>query len=302
LYYFGENFRQRLNVVNRDNVVIGHDRIALVTGGSSGIGLALARLLAQQGSHVWLLARRHMALEAAQAEIQAVSGQRCGIISADVSDWEQVLAAVEHVTREAGLPDLLINSAGVTHPGYVQEIPLEVFHEIMDINYFGTLHMVKALVPGMLERGSGHIVNISSAGGFLTGPGYGAYSPSKYAVRGFSDVLRAELKPHGLRVSLVFPPDTDTPQLAYEKSLKTPELQYVSDNARIGPFYWGLLSAEEVARAILHGVQRGSYIILPGTGNKVMYHAVRLLGNLVYPMTDDQWAQARAQRQVSKYR
>jgi 3-dehydrosphinganine reductase len=288
--------------VNKKNEVIGHDRIALVTGGSSGIGLAVARLLAQQGSQVWLLARRHKVLEEAQAKIQAVSGQRCGIISANVSDWEQVQAAVERVTHEAGLPDLLINSAGVTHPGYVHEIPLEIFHEMMDINYFGTLHMVKALMPGMLKRGSGHIVNISSAGGYLTGPGYGAYSPSKYAVRGLSDVLRAELKPHGLRVSLVFPPDTDTPQLAYEKSLKTPELQHVSDNARFGPIYWGLLSAEEVARAILHGVQRGSYIILPGTGNKVMYHAIRLLGNLVYPMTDDQWAQARAQRQASKNR
>jgi 3-dehydrosphinganine reductase len=301
-YYFGENFRPGINVMSRNNAVLGHDRIALVTGGSSGIGLAVARLLAQAGSRVWLLARRHTLLEAAQAEIQAVSGQRCGIISADVSDWKQVQAAVERVIRETGFPDLLINSAGVTHPGYVQGIPLEIFHEMMDINYFGTLHLVKALLPGMLERGSGHIVNISSAGGFVTGPGYGAYSPSKYAVRGFSDVLRAELKPHGLRVSLVFPPDTDTPQLAYEKSLKTPELQRVSDNARFGPFYFGLLSADEVARAILHGVQRGSYIILPGTGNKVLYHAVRLLGNLVYPVTDNQWAQARAQRQVTKNR
>ncbi len=281
--------------MNKNSGFIGEGRIALVTGGSSGIGLAAARLLAQQGSRVWLLARRQEVLEEAQAKIQAVSGQRCGIISADVSDWEQAQAAVEQVTREAGLPDLLINSAGVAYPGYVQEIPLKIFHEMMDVNYFGTLHMVRALLPGMLKRGRGYIVNISSAGGFMTGPGYGAYSPSKYAVRALSDVLRAELKPHGLHVSLVFPPDTDTPQLAYEKSLKTPELLYVSDNARLGPIRWGLISAEEVARAILRGVQRGSYIILPGTGNKVMYHAIRLLGNLVYPLTDDQWAQAQKQ-------
>jgi 3-dehydrosphinganine reductase len=288
--------------MNNNNGFVGKGRIALVTGGSSGIGLAVSRLLAQQGSQVWLLARRQDVLEEAQEKIWAVSGQRCGIISADVRDWEQAQAAVERVTREAGLPDLLINSAGVTYPGYVQEIPLEIFHELMDINYFGTLHMARALIPGMLKRGSGYIVNISSAGGFLTGPGYGAYSPSKYAVRALSDVLRAELKPHGLHVSLVFPPDTDTPQLAYEKSQKTPELLHVSDNARLGPIYWGQISAEEVARAILNGVQRGRYIILPGTGNKVIYHAVRLLGNLVYTITDDQWAQARAKKQAGNNR
>jgi 3-dehydrosphinganine reductase len=268
-------------------------KVVLVTGGSSGIGLATARLLAMRGAHVWLAARRFTALEAAQAEVQAESGGQCGIVAADVSNWEQAQAAVECVTREAGLPDLLINSAGVTYPGYMHEIPLEIFHEMMDINYFGTLNMIKAVLPGMLARGTGYIVNVSSAAGFVTGPGYGAYSPSKYAVRGLSDVLRAELKPHGLRVSIVYPPDTDTPQLAYEKRLKTPELQQVSDDAGIGPFRFGVLSAEHVANAILDGIQHESYIILPGRGNYVLYHLVRLLGGLIYTMTDDQWAEAR---------
>ncbi len=268
-------------------------RLAIITGGSSGIGLALARLLAQEGANVWLVARRKELLETALKSLSAAGGQEHGIFPADVSNWEQARAAVRGVMDEAGVPDLLINSAGVTHPGYVQELPLEIFREMMDINYFGTLHMVKALLPSMLERGSGHIVNISSAAGYVTGPGYAAYSPSKYAVRGFSDVLRAELKPLGLRVSVVFPPDTDTPQLAYEKRLKSPELLKLSDEAGIGPFIFGLLSAEQAAKAILHGVQRGTYVILPGTANNVLYHLVGLLGNLVYPMTDDEWAQAR---------
>jgi 3-dehydrosphinganine reductase len=269
------------------------DRTVLITGGSRGIGLALAQLLARQGANVWLLARHKDALESAVKTLQSVNGQKHGIIACDVSHWHQVQAAVQIVKDEAGVPDWLINSAGVTYPGYVQTLRLEFFHIMMDINYFGTLHMVKALLPGMLERGSGHIVNISSAGAFVTGPGYGAYSPSKYAVRGFSDALRAELKPLGIGVSLVFPPDTDTPQLAYEKRHKSPELQRFSDDAGIGPFKFGLLSPHQVARAILDGMQRGSYIILPGTANRLLYRLVGLLGNLIYAMTDDQWAAAR---------
>lgn len=269
------------------------DRLALITGGSSGIGLALAHRLASEGAWVWILARRPEVLDSTLKSLASANGNKPGMLAADVSDWQQVQAAVRRVIREAGVPDLLINCAGVTHPGYVQDLPIEMFREMMDINFFGTLHMVKAVLPGMVERGSGHIVNISSVAGFVTGPGYAAYSPSKYAVRGFSDLLRAELKPLGVRVSVVFPPDTDTPQLAYERQHRTPELQRLSDDAGLGPLKFGLFSPEQVANAILRGVQRGSYIILPGTANYMLYHANRLLGNLVYSITDDEWAAAR---------
>jgi short-subunit dehydrogenase len=239
-----------------------------------------------------LLARRKDVLAGASQALFGANSSGHGTLEADVSDWKQVQAAVERLKKEAGLPDMLINSAGVAYAGYLHEIPLDAFRQLMEINYFGTLYMVKALLPDMLERGSGHIVNISSTAGFVTGPGYGAYSPTKYAVRGFSDVLRAEVKPHGIGVSVVFPPDTDTYHIAYEKSLRTPELQKLSDDAGIGPLKFGLMSPAQVANSILTGVQRGKYIILPGAGNYTLYHLARLLGNLVYPMTDDQWAAA----------
>jgi 3-dehydrosphinganine reductase len=271
-------------------------RLALITGGSSGIGLALAKLLAQEGANVWLLARRKEGLESAVKTLASVGGNKHGMLAADVRDWNQVKTVVQQLKDEAGVPDLLINSAGVTHPGYVQDIPLEVYHEMMDVNYFGTLHMVKALLPAMLERGSGHIVNISSAAGFVTGPGYGAYSASKFAVRAFSDVLRAEVKPLGLRVSLAYPPNTDTPQRAYELSLQTPEIRHLDENAGLGPWKFGTLPVRTVAEVILQGVRRGSYVILPGTGNRVLYRLVGLLGDVIYSIVDDEWNAARRKK------
>ncbi len=267
------------------------DKLVLITGGSSGIGLALAKGLAAQGARVWLTGRRKDALTAAGLEVERAAGRTPGLFPADVSDFAQVEALLAEVARRDGLPDLVINSAGVTHPGYVQDIPLDIFRQMMDINYFGTVNVVKAVLPGMLARRSGHIVNISSGAGFLGVFGYSAYGASKYAVRGFSDVLRAEMKPHGIRVSIVFPPDTDTPQLAYETPFKPPETKAISGNAKVQ-------SAEAVAAAILKGVARGRYVILPGFDIWLFYHLNNLLGNAVYPLMD--WMVADARRKKSK--
>jgi 3-dehydrosphinganine reductase len=268
-------------------------RLALITGGSSGIGLALARSLASQGARVWIVARRGEGLTKALKGLPSSDGQIHGMVEGNLAEWEHAQSAVRRVEQEAGVPDFLFNCAGVVEAGYVQEIPLHHYREMMDINYFGTVHMVKALLPAMLKRGSGHIVNFSSVGGYVAAPGYAAYSPSKYAVRAFSDVLRAEAKPRGIKVSVVFPPDTDTPQLAYEKSHKAPELVQLQEDGGLGPFKFGVHSAEYVAGAVLEGVRRGSYIILPGRVNYALYHAARFLGNLVYSILDDEWAAAR---------
>ncbi|MEZ0396564.1 MAG: SDR family oxidoreductase [Anaerolineales bacterium] len=267
------------------------DKVVLITGGSSGIGLALAKALAAEGARLWLTGRRQDALTAAGREVERAAGRTPGLFPADVSDYAQVEALLAEVTRRDGLPDLVINSAGVTHPGYVEEIPLEIFRQMMEVNYFGTVNVVKAVLPGMLARRSGHIVNISSGAGFLGVFGYSAYGASKYAVRGFSDVLRAEMKPHGIRVSVVFPPDTDTPQLAYETPFKPPETKAISGNAKVQ-------SPEAVAAAILKGVRRGRYVILPGFDIWLFYHLNNLLGNAVYPLMD--WMVADARRKKSK--
>ena len=271
-----------------------NNKIALVTGGSSGIGLAIARLLAQQGAHVWIVARRPEILEAAHKEIEAARlnpSQRCGIFAADVSDPAQAAAAVEHVTAQAEVPDLVVNSAGITHPGYVQDLGLDIFRSMMEVNYFGTVYITKAVLPGMLARGSGHFINIISMAGVIGAFGYSAYGASKFAVRGFSDVLRSEVKPLGIRVSIVFPPDTDTPQLAYEAPFKPPETKALAANAKV-------MSPEAVAKITLQQAARGRYIIVPGLDSSLFYWLNGHLGNAVYPVLD--WMIARARKQMQR--
>ncbi len=265
------------------------NRHVLITGGSSGIGLATARLLAERGAHLWLVARNPARLEEAREQVKARCAgaeQHVEAIAADVADPTEATRVLAHVSRHAGTPDILINSAGVAHPGYFQELDLAVFREAMEINYFGTLHMIKAAVPGMIARRSGYIVNICSLAGILGVFGYSAYGPSKYAVRGLSDVLRAELRPHGIHVSIVYPPDTDTPQLSYENQFKPPETRALSGGI--------VLSPEVVARSILDGIARRRYAITPGLEASLLYRLIGLLGDLQYPIMDR--LIARAQR------
>jgi 3-dehydrosphinganine reductase len=263
-------------------------KIALITGGSSGIGLAVGHSLVEQGAQVWLMARGEAQLQSARETFSCEIEHCCRTISADVSEWEQVTTAVAYIEGEAGLLDIVVNSAGVVHPGYFQDLDLEIFHWMMNINYFGTVNVCKAVVPGMIARGSGHIVNISSLAGLVGVFGYTAYGGSKFAVSGFTDTLRAELKPLGIGVSIVYPVDTDTPQLAYENKHKPPETKAIGGTANV-------MSPEDVAQSILHNVKHGRYIIIPGFDGKLLYWVSRLLGSGVYPVMD--WLVRKAQRQ-----
>lgn len=262
--------------------MVYQNKVALITGGSSGIGLALAKSLSAMGAHVWVIARRPERLEAALGSIldaRKDSQQKCGVVAGDVSDWDQVTSAVERVIQEVGIPDLLFNSAGVAHPGYVQDLDIKIFRWMIDVNYLGTVYATKACLPGMLQRKSGHIVNISSMAGFLGVFGYTAYGASKYAVSGFSDALRAEMKPLGIRVSIVFPSDTDTEQLAYEDQYKPAETRAIAGNLKA-------MLPEQVAKVILKDVARGRYIIIPGFENRLIHRLTGIVGNAIYPIMD----------------
>ncbi len=257
-------------------------KVALVTGGSSGIGLSIACALAGRGMDVWMVARRQDILESARKQVETQrknEKQTIGIMSVDVTDLSQVKLVVDQVLDKSGTLDILVNAAGVAHPGYVQELELKIFTWMMEVNYFGTVYMTKAVLPSMIPRKSGYIVNISSIAGFIGVFGYTAYGASKFAVRGFSDALRAEMKLHGIGVSILFPSDTDTPQLEYENRFKPPETKAISGNTKT-------MSPDEVAHETIKGIERGQYLILPGFEGKLLYRLNGILGGAVFMILD----------------
>ncbi|MCL4504933.1 MAG: SDR family oxidoreductase [Chloroflexi bacterium] len=248
----------------------------IITGGSSGIGKATAKLLAAQGAHVSIIARNADRLSAARDEIEqarAGAGQRVRAYSADVSVNAEALRAVNAACADNGAPDFVITSAGMVQPGLFKDQGVEWFEKTMQLNYLGTVYTIKAALPGMLERRRGHIALISSGAGVLGLYGYTTYSPTKFALRGLAQALRSELKPSGIRVSVVYPSDVDTPQLAEENKTKPEETKRISGTA-------APQQPDVVARAIVAGMRANRFAI----SSNMEMRLLKRLSSLVEPV------------------
>ncbi|MGB3514487.1 MAG: SDR family oxidoreductase [Microcoleaceae cyanobacterium] len=233
---------------------------AIITGGSSGIGKEIAKLLAAEGSNISIIARNPTKLEEAKVEITATvanQAQKIITIPTNVTNRAEVETGIHRAVNEIGIPDLLITAAGISHPGYFRELPIEIFEQTMAINYFGSLYCVRAVLPMMEQQKKGQIVFISSGAGLIGIYGYTPYCPSKFAIRGLAESLRGELKLSGISVSVVYPPDTDTPQLEEENKTKPLETKRITATS-------GIWSAEDMAAEILRGMKKQSFAIAPG--------------------------------------
>jgi 3-dehydrosphinganine reductase len=249
------------------------DAHVLVTGGSSGIGLETARAALARGARVSIVARDPTRLRRAADELgQCVEDPaRVGAEAADVTDASGLEAAISRLAGRLGPVDVLVTSAGAARPGHFETLPAAVFEEQMALDYFGTLHAIRGVVPSMIDRRRGHLLLVSSTAGLVGVYGYSAYSPAKFAVRGLAETLRAELKPFDIRVGCAYPPDTDTPGLAREN------LEKPSATARISAAV-KVRSAAAVAAAIVRGIERDRLVVTADPGTAILARAAGLLG------------------------
>ena len=211
-----------------------------------------------------LLARDLEKLEAARVSLEAnrifIGGdnlQRVSVTPLDVVDAGACRAAMEAVQDVHGRLDWVITSAGTVEPGMFVDLAAEAHRRQMEINYFGTLNLVRPATAMMRKQGGGRITMISSAAAFSGIAGYSGYTPSKFAVRALAETLRVELATDGISIGVAFPPDTDTPQLAAEQDAKPEATKRITAGG-------GVMSAERVAHSIVEGALAGRFMLTPG--------------------------------------
>ena len=180
-------------------------KIALVTGGSRGIGRAIALKLAEAGCDVAVLyAGRRDAAEETVQQLQGL-GARAICVQCDVSDENQAAAAFKQVSDELGLPDILVNNAGIVRDGLAMRMSAENFRAVLDTNLTGAFNMIHACLPGFLRRRSGRIINISSVSGMMGNPGQANYASSKAGLIGLTKTIAREVASRGITVNAVAP-------------------------------------------------------------------------------------------------
>lgn len=249
-------------------------RHAIISGGSSGIGLASARQLLRRGNTVSLIARDEKKLAAAAESLraEAASGAEVNVFAADVSRNEHCRRAVEQAISRSGPPEWVVASAGIVRPGKFLEQTADDHRMTMDTNYFGTVHLAYAAVPPMVAAGGGRLVLLSSGAAFVGLYGYSSYGPSKFAIRGLAESLKVELRPKGVSVTLVCPGDTDTPQLEAELPLRPLVTSKLAEGAKV-------MSPDDVAKRFIAAAERGKFLVTYG----LQLHALSSLQGVIGP-------------------
>lgn len=237
-------------------------RTALIVGGSQGIGRSAARQFVQAGGSVVVVARREGPLAETMEDLRKIAGDGVLVESAvgDAADETSIGPIIEGVVTRHGVPDYLLNFAGGAHPAYVTDLTTADLRAQMEANYFSQAVPALAMVPHFVAAGRGHFGFTSSMMGYFAIVGYAAYAPGKFAVVGFAEALRHECKPCGIGVSVLYPPDTDTPGLERENETKPFETAAISENVK-------LLGPDVVAERFLRGIAAGQLHIHPnGSG------------------------------------
>jgi len=221
----------------------GHN--AVVTGGASGLGRAIAERLAAAGADVGMLDLDAPAAQSAADAIRDATGRRACSVAADASARPQVAAALQTIARKLGPIDILINNVGIWRHNTLLEVTEEEWDRVFAVNVKSALLCSQAVAPGMIQRGAGKIVNIASVAGLHPGRGWAAYQTSKAAMIMLGRILDEELREHGVRVNVVCPGAIDTPMLDYIRSVEGGDYRHAAAPQAVAQTVVGLVNPFE---------------------------------------------------------
>lgn len=238
------------------------NKLALITGASSGMGANMSKKLADAGAKVILLARDQGKLDKVKSEIES-SGGTAYTYSVDLTDKTAVQQTTEQIKSQQGIPDILINNAGSGKHRYIHETTNEEAEAMMAMPYFAAFYVTRAFFSEMLERNSGHIVNVSSVSSRVVWPGATAYHAARWAVRGFTEALRADLYDTNINVSLYESGKVDSPywQTNAGSDERIPKI------ANLIP----VLTNDQVGNAIVNGIRKEKKLIVIPFMMKIIY-------------------------------
>lgn len=230
------------------------DKVAIITGASSGIGRATALMLAWDGAKVVLTARRKEKLEELKKEISDKGGSAL-VVEADVTKRDDIKNLAKQTKDTFGACDVLVNNAGIMPLSYMKNMHVDEWLKMVDVNINGVLYCLAEILPDMVERKSGHIVNISSVAGREVMPGSAVYSATKFGVRALSDGMRKELSPkHNIRITCIEPGAVET---ELTETITDEELMNDFKN-KMGDL--DFLDSDDIARAIHYAVTQGDNV------------------------------------------
>lgn len=246
------------------------DKTVYITGGSSGLGFKAASILAGMGARVVIFARNSKRLDQAVSQLNEMAsgnGRVKGYVL-DVSDHKKTESVMKEAVKEIGSPDILIANAGIGSSRYLDDMPFEEFDQVMKVNLYGVRNAIAALLPELKGR-RGRIAVVASTAGILPLIGYTAYGTSKFAVIGFVECLRGELKKQGVNMTLFCPPEMDTP-------LVDEEAKTISAPARMLKSMGGNQKLDRAARILLKAIQGKKFRVIPGwyTRFAVLLHEI----------------------------
>ena len=238
-------------------------KVIVITGASSGLGEAAARHLSAQGASLALGARRAGRIEALAAELTAGGGKALAVTT-DVTHSDQVKRLVDTAVERYGHVDVMINNAGLMPHSPLERLKLDDWNRMIDVNVKGVLYGIAAALPHMIQRKSGHIVNVASVAGHVVRPGSAVYSATKTAVRVISEGLRQEVKPHNIRTTVISPGAvaSELPDSITEQDIAADVHKFYEDLA---------IPADSFARAVIFAISQPEDVDV----NEILYRPTR---------------------------